>query len=228
MMERSHPEAVIFDCDGVLLDSEYLCYDALMHVLGPMGIHVAREEVFQFLGTTPPLIEVICEARGIPMTAEMLEAYRAKRRWQHEHCLEAMPDALSLVERIAVPKAVASGSSVERLRLTLQPTGFWDHFAPHIYSAADQPNGKPAPDVYLHAAQQISVPPAHCLVIEDSGNGVKAGNAAGMTVWGFAGGKHCHAGHAAKLRDAGAAEIFETMAAVRAAIQSRLPHLLKA
>ncbi|MBV8548489.1 MAG: HAD family phosphatase [Alphaproteobacteria bacterium] len=222
-----HPKAVIFDCDGVLLDSEYQVYDALMHVLTPMGVHVEAEIANQFHGTAPPLIESVCNLIGVPVTPTMMQAYRERRRWQLENHLETIPHAQTLVESLAVPKAVASGSPMERLQLTLKPTGFWNHFTPHIYSGFDQPNGKPAPDVYLHAARQIGTLPEHCLVIEDSANGVKAGVAADMTVWGFVGGKHCDDTHGDMLRDAGAVAVFETMPDIHAAIRTRLPHLLK-
>ena len=103
--------------------------------------------------------------------------------------------------------AVASSSTKSRLDFKLKRTGLWDHFAPHIYSAEHVTHAKPAPDLFLHAADALAVPPSQCLVIEDSVNGVLAGRAAGMRVWGFGGGGHMTDRLTARLSEAGAERI---------------------
>lgn len=103
---------------------------------------------------------------------------------------------------------MASSSTKEGLERKLRQVGLWDHFGGHVYSAEHVTNAKPAPDLFLHAAAQLGIAPVDCLVIEDSVNGVKAGIAAGMTVWGFLGGGHADDGLAARLTGAGAVKIL--------------------
>jgi beta-phosphoglucomutase-like phosphatase (HAD superfamily) len=107
---------------------------------------------------------------------------------------------------------VASSSTLARLRHSLGLTGLYARFAPHVFSAEQVARGKPAPDLFLHAATEMGYAPARCLVIEDSTSGVRGAVAAGMRVWGFIGGGHCADGHAARLRDAGAERVFSHMA----------------
>ncbi len=111
-----------------------------------------------------------------------------------------------------VPRAVASSSATERIARSLALTGLTDHFAPHLYSASMVPNGKPAPDLFLHAASQLGVEPGDCVVVEDAVPGVLAGVAAGMRVIGFTAAGHCGADHAAGLVGAGADEVAATAA----------------
>jgi beta-phosphoglucomutase-like phosphatase (HAD superfamily) len=97
------------------------------------------------------------------------------------------------------------------MRLTLGRTHLYDRFAPNIFSSSQVLNGKPAPDLFLFAAEQMNVPPENCLVIEDSVAGIAGAIAAGMPVFGFHGGSHCQEGYGGKLQDAGAAMIFDDM-----------------
>jgi beta-phosphoglucomutase-like phosphatase (HAD superfamily) len=115
---------------------------------------------------------------------------------------------------------VASSSQPERLRHTLGVTGLWPHFEPYVFSATMVRNGKPAPDLFLYAAEKMGAVPRDCVVIEDSRAGVAAGRAAGMRVLGFTGASHCAPGHDARLREAGADAVFTDM--------RRLPELLAA
>jgi HAD superfamily hydrolase (TIGR01509 family) len=127
------------------------------------------------------------------------------RRFEAE--LRAIAGIEAVIDALAVPCCVASSSSPERLAHSLTLTGLHGRFAPCIYSAAQVARGKPAPDLFLFAARAQGVAAQCCLVIEDSIAGVQAGVAAGMTTIGFCGGGHCDAGHAARLRQAGAHEV---------------------
>jgi HAD superfamily hydrolase (TIGR01509 family) len=127
-----------------------------------------------------------------------------------EDRLREVPGALSAVTSLRQVKAVASSSTAGRLAVKLRKTGLWDHFAPHIYSAEHVKHAKPAPDLFLHAASALAVPPADCLVIEDSINGVLAGRAAGMRVWGFGGGGHMSERLTERLSEAGAEQIVSS------------------
>lgn len=205
-------DAVIFDCDGVLVDSEVLAIrgervalDALGLRYSPqdyvrrfVGMHdraffdALREDYQTLFNASPPgdFEERILDGRRRERDALQpingaYQALRAARR--HGHV------------------GVASSSRAHFLDSKLKRTGLFELAAPHIYSADAVSNGKPAPDIFLYAATRMGVDPARCLVIEDSENGVKAGCAAGMTVWGFLGGGHCFDGHGERLILAGAA-----------------------
>jgi HAD superfamily hydrolase (TIGR01509 family) len=130
--------------------------------------------------------------------------------------LTAVPGVLGAVAAVRQAKAVASSSTVRGLETKLRKTGLWDHFAPHIYSAEHVTHAKPAPDLFLHAAQALGADPAHCLVLEDSVNGVLASRAAGMRVWGFCGGGHMSPRIAAHLTEAGAERIVQDWAEAEA------------
>jgi HAD superfamily hydrolase (TIGR01509 family) len=132
---------------------------------------------------------------------------RAKHALNEEK-LAAIAGIEAVVERLGLPRAVASSSSEDHLAYKLRKTGLWEHFAPHIYSADHVAHAKPAPDLFLHAAARLGVAPRDCLVIEDSVNGVTAGLAAGMRVWGFAGGGHMDDAARARLTAAGAARVL--------------------
>jgi len=189
-------KAVIFDCDGVLVDSEVLIHAIELEALAELGMHYESGPFkARFLGMSNPdyyaaLDADAVERLGRPIRHEMQPRMKARVRKVFDEQLQAVPGALMAVQAVRLPKAVASSSGVEALDYKLKKLALWDAFAPHIYSAEHVPYAKPAPDLFLHAAAQLGIAPADCLVIEDSVNGVKAGLAAGMTVWGFAGGGH--------------------------------------
>jgi HAD superfamily hydrolase (TIGR01509 family) len=206
-------DLVIFDCDGVLVDSEVISCRAHAVVLSRHGYTITPEQVFQrFLGrsTRQANLEVEAElGRSLPdafhaeLQDELYGAFAAD--------LNAIPYIAAVLDQIRQPVCVASSGSHERMRVSLGRAGLYERFGPHIFSASQVCNGKPAPDLFLFAAEQMKVPPARCLVIEDSVPGVTGARAAGMTVFGFDGGSHCGAHHAATLLDAGAAETFADM-----------------
>lgn len=207
-------QAVIFDCDGVLVDSEVLALEVELAMLAEQGLAFTREEYLtRFLGMSYEQFYQVIDAEAVkrlgrPTTQDFRTELAQRLRQTMIEKLTAVPGAGDAVAATRLPKAVASSSTREGLERKLRQVGLWDHFAPHVYSAQHVERAKPAPDLFLHAAQQLGVAPGDCLVIEDSLNGVKAGIAAGMTVWGFLGGGHADDGLAARLTAAGATRIL--------------------
>jgi HAD superfamily hydrolase (TIGR01509 family) len=201
-------KAVIFDCDGVLVDSEKLALQVELEVLAELDLTFDREDyVLRFMGlsTDAYYAAIDEEARkrlGRSIQADARGSDRI-RQVMIAHLTE-VPGALAAVAALNLPKAVASSGSRAGLERKLRQTGLWDHFAPHVFSADHVANAKPAPDLFLRAAQSLGVPPQDCLALEDSVNGVIAARAAGMTVWGFLGGGHVHDGLGPRLMSAGA------------------------
>jgi HAD superfamily hydrolase (TIGR01509 family) len=206
-------DLVIFDCDGVLVDSEVISCRAHADVLTRHGYPISAEQVFdRFLGrsTRQANLEVEAElGRSLPddfhahLQDELFRSFAAT--------LEAVPHIDEALGAIAQPVCVASSGSQQRMRVSLGRVGLYDKFAPNIFSATQVGNGKPAPDLFLFAAAQMATPPARCVVIEDSVAGIAGALAAGMTVLGFHGGSHCRPGYAATLRAAGAVMTFDDM-----------------
>jgi HAD superfamily hydrolase (TIGR01509 family) len=206
-------DLIIFDCDGVLVDSEAISCRAHAEVLSRHGYPITREQVFdRFLGrsTRQASSEVEAElGRALPDDFHV-QLRDEQFRW-FEADLEAVPHIHAALDAIVQPVCVASSGSQQRMRLTLGRTHLYNRFAPNIFSSSQVLNGKPAPDLFLFAAEQMNVPPEHCLVIEDSVAGIAGAIAAGMPVLGFHGGSHCREGYGRKLHDAGAAMIFDDM-----------------
>jgi HAD superfamily hydrolase (TIGR01509 family) len=206
-------DLIIFDCDGVLVDSEVISCRAHAEVLTRHGYPISSEQVFdRFLGrsTRQARLEVEAElGRSLPddfhaqLQDELFQSFAAK--------LEAVPHIDTALDAIGQPVCVASSGSQERMRVSLGRVGLYDTFAPNIFSATQVRNGKPAPDLFLFAAAQMQTAPARCLVIEDSVPGIIGALAAGMTVLGFHGGSHCPPGYAETLRAAGAVVTFDDM-----------------
>jgi len=206
-------DLIIFDCDGVLVDSEVISCRAHAEVLTRHGYPISSEQVFdRFLGRSTRQAHLEVEAdlgRSLPddfhaqLQDELFQSFAAK--------LEAVPHIDTALDAIGQPVCVASSGSQERMRVSLGRVGLYDTFAPNIFSATQVRNGKPAPDLFLFAAAQMQTAPARCLVIEDSVPGIIGALAAGMTVLGFHGGSHCRPGYAETLRAAGAVVTFDDM-----------------
>jgi HAD superfamily hydrolase (TIGR01509 family) len=206
-------DLVIFDCDGVLVDSEVVSCRAHAKILTRHGYPISVEQVFdRFLGrsTRQARLEIEAElGRSLPddfhsqLQDELFQSFAAT--------LEAIPHIDQTLAAIAQPVCVASSGSQERMRVSLGRTGLYDKFAAHIFSAAQVEHGKPAPDLFLFAAAQMATSPERCLVIEDSVAGITGALAAGMTVFGFHGGSHCRPGYGDTLRAAGAVVTFDDM-----------------
>ena len=206
-------DLIIFDCDGVLVDSEVISCRAHADVLSRHGYPITQQQVFdRFLGRSTRQANSEVEAelgRALPddfhvqLQDELFRSFEAD--------LEAVPHIHSALDAIAQAVCVASSGSHQRMNVTLGRTRLYDQFAPNIFSASQVSNGKPAPDLFLFAASQLNVSPERCLVIEDSVPGVTGGRAAGMTVLGFHGGSHCRPGYGEDLRVAGATATFDDM-----------------
>ena len=183
-------ELVIFDCDGVLVDSEPISVRLDVEMLAELGVTMTAEEVIErFVGRSPEVIVQAVEAElGHPPPDGWFERGEQELRERFEAELEPVPGIVEALGRITLPMCVASSSPPERLRFKLELTGLYDRFAGHIFSASEVANGKPAPDLFLHAAERMGVEPAGCVVVEDSRYGVQAARAAGMDVLGYAGG----------------------------------------
>ena len=185
---------VIFDCDGVLVDSEPLAVRVLRDTLARRGLSVSTRDAYaRFLGRSlGSVVDDVEAEHGLRLTSADLAKMREELAELFRAELQPVPHVAETVAAIAKSRAVcvASSSLPERLRLSLGITGLAPHFEGHIYSASEVARGKPAPDLFLHAARNLGVPPHKCLVIEDSAAGVGAARAAGMHVFGFCGGAH--------------------------------------
>ena len=188
-----HPDLVVFDCDGVLVDSERLTVGVEARVLTELGWPMdAAEVVARWMGGTSAAQIADVAARLGPETAARFDDLTtAEVHAAFATDLAAVPGVADLVDHLhdaGVLTCVASSGSHERMALTLGLTGLRDRFDGRIFSATEVAHGKPAPDLFLHAAERMGADPARCAVIEDSVHGVRAGVAAGMQVYGYAGG----------------------------------------
>ena len=217
-------DLIIFDCDGVLVDSEIIAAQVESKLLTDAGYPISPEELAErFAGLTwkDILFEVEREA-SIPFSATLLDESEKLLDKKLGSEVRAIDGAAQAVARIAGPRCICSNSSAHRLRAMLAHTGLARLFGEHVYSAKDLGEGrtKPAPDVFLHAAGQFSVKPANVLVIEDSVHGIHGATAAGMRVVGFTGGSHTYPGHADVLTEAGAETVINRMADLPATVEA--------
>jgi len=205
--------AIIFDCDGVLVDSEKLALQVELEVLADLGLTFDREDyVLRFMGLSTDAFHAAIEEESLKQLGRSVVAeVRGSERLRQVmiEYLTEVPGALKTISAVQLPKAIASSGSRAGLERKLKQTGLWEHFAPHVYSADHVASAKPAPDLFLHAAAALDVAPQDCLVLEDSVNGVIGAKAAGMTVWGFLGGGHAHDGLGKRLIGAGAERLVK-------------------
>ncbi|TKT71074.1 HAD family hydrolase [Afipia massiliensis] len=224
MSPSSTCDLIIFDCDGVLVDSEALACVVHADVLTQHGYAISAEQVHdRFLGRSAreARLEVETElGRAFP------DAYTAQLRATIDRVfgeqLQPVPYIADTLGRLSQRICVASSGTPTRIRSSLGTTGLLDRFDPHLFSAMQVERGKPAPDLFLFAAAQMNTPPARCVVVEDSVPGVTAARAATMTVIGFTGGSHCRPGDADRLRAAGAAIVIDDMRTLPALIAPSL------
>lgn len=190
-------DLVIFDCDGVLVDSEMLSARVLMGMMAEVGLPITPE-IFRedFLGRSFASAAARAEQRFQRRLPENFQLeYRRQLLDTMKTELRPMPGIRDVLIRIAVPFCLATGSSPQRLALSLEVTGLAGFFEGRCSTASEVEHGKPAPDLCFLAARRMRADPARCLVIEDSEMGVRAAQAAGMAVWHFAGGAHVKAGY---------------------------------
>jgi len=212
------PALVIFDCDGVLIDSEIIGARVFSECLNAAGFPATLEEALELgLGTNAlTLTEAVAARYGRPLPPGFIERMRTMRQEAHRRELKPIRGIAELLGALHVRRCVASNTHIDHLRHALTLTRLLPFFEPHVFSASMVARGKPAPDLFLLAAERLAVPPQHCLVIEDSVSGVTGARAAGMPVIGFCGGSHCRPGHAERLAAAGCMQAFTTMAEIGA------------
>jgi len=208
------PKLVVFDCDGVLVDSEPISMAVTRAILARYGLELNLSEAQDlFLGVSATSARKAAEARlGAPLPADFEAELAREVVAEFELKLQGIAGVREAVAALGAPVCVASSSSPERIRASLALVGYADLFGPRVFSAQEVEHGKPAPDLLLHAAARLGVAPADCLVIEDSAAGVEAARRAGMKAFGFVGGSH-HAGsnYGERLKAAGAALVFDDM-----------------
>jgi HAD superfamily hydrolase (TIGR01509 family) len=214
MPETSAAPLVIFDCDGVLVDSEPIANRVLAALLSGAGVPTTTEESMRrYTGRSLPEIidgleeelgRKLCDDRG-----DFIEAYRAGVFAGFRDGLRPIDGVAQALARIAPRKCVASSSRPDRIELSLRLTGLLDHFEGRLFSAVEVARGKPQPDLFLHAAQRMGSSPGDCVVVEDSVYGARAGAAAGMRVLGYCS-EAAHSDPAALLEAEGA-RVFGSM-----------------
>ncbi len=204
---------IIFDCNGVLVDSEQIAAAVAAQEFVRAGVPMTPELVSRyFLGRRPAdmfaAVETVTKRKlpenfGTTVAAATIKRIRAE--------LRAMPHVAHALTWLREAKCVASSSTLDRIRASLETTGLARFFEPNLFSASEVPNGKPAPDLLLHVAARMGVAPSECIVVEDSPAGVAAAAAAGMTAIGFIGGSHAGAKLGEDLLTAGARTIIADM-----------------
>ena len=191
---------VIFDCDGVLVDSECVSVQVLIETFAEIGVTIDRPFVFKhFLGHSFSSVAAkFARLHGTNVSDDFEADYRISllRRFATE--LKPMPGIENVLDNLAVPFCVATGSSPLRVSKSLELADLSSRVAGRVFTTSMVARGKPAPDVFLYVASEMKVPPEECLVVEDSATGIEGANAAGMVVWQFAGGCHYKHGY---LRD---------------------------
>lgn len=185
------PRGLIFDCDGVLVDSEPLAVEELVIMLRGLDVPIDAARIYdEFLGRAiTALITAVADEFDTDLRPALPE-YAARLQASFRQRLQPVSGMAEVLSMLQGPRAVASSSDMKRLSMSLQITGIAPFFMGNVYSAAMVGRGKPAPDLFLHAAKAIGMDPGDCIVIEDSPAGIQAARAAGMRVVGFLGGSH--------------------------------------
>ena len=205
---------LIFDCDGVLVDSEVLANGALADLMTALGRPMTTEEAIGiFTGRRlPDVLAIAEELLGRPVPPDLGERAGVAMLERLRRELKAVVGVREAIAALPWPRCVASSSKRERIALSLGVTGLTPLFGDHVFSAEQVAHGKPAPDLFLFAARSLGFAPEACLVIQDSPLGIQAARAAGMTAVGFAGASHATPQLTAALADAGAAAVVTAMA----------------
>jgi len=208
-------DLIIFDCDGVLVDSEIIANRIFAEHLTALGApHTPEDAIDLYLGMTEETVRQLLEADGFSLPETFSKDVDKKTNEALAHSLEAIPGIEQTLAALEVPVCVGSSGTPAKIRQSLATTSLLSFFDPHLFSGYQVENGKPAPDLFLFAAEQMNAMPDRTVVIEDSVAGVQGAVAAGMHVIGFTGGSHVTPGHAEKLRAAGADQVFDDMRAL--------------
>ncbi|MEP0519828.1 MAG: HAD-IA family hydrolase [Hyphomicrobiales bacterium] len=215
---------IIFDCDGVLVDSEILASEVNRTLAKEMGMDISLDDLsLRFSGLTGDAIfEKIAEELEVPVPENIVERSDDLLDEALKQSLQAVPGVDAMLDMIDDPYCICSNSTGARLEQNLKIVSLFDRFRPHIYSAIEvkQNLPKPSPDVFLHAAETHCASPKDTIVIEDSSHGVEGAVAAGMRVIGFTGASHTYPGHGEKLMDAGAETTVSLLTDVHPTIEA--------
>jgi HAD superfamily hydrolase (TIGR01509 family) len=208
-MPQNRFDLVIFDCDGVLVDSEPLAALAYHNVYANQGMPLPEGTIAQCIGMKQSdIIKRIAELTGHQFPDAAETGLWPETRRVFSQSLRPTPGIKALLDNLDTPHCVASSSSPERIYFSLETTGLAACFRNAIYSSSMVKRGKPAPDLFLHAACEMKADPKNCIVIEDSAFGIEGAVAAGMTAIGYTGGAHTYGTHAQALLDKGALAVF--------------------
>ena len=217
------PALIIFDCDGVLVDSEIVTADVEAEFLTEMGYDISADDLAaRFAGLTlKRILEVVTEESGLIAPdgfAGKIEAECDKRL----RSVKAIAGVHEMLDQLDLPRCICSNSMSPRLKLMLEPTKLWDRFRPYVYASREvgTQRAKPAPDVFLHACAAFEIEPGAAIVLEDSVHGVAAAAAAGCRVVGFTGASHSRAGHAEALTEAGASTVIRRLSDFPAMVEA--------
>jgi HAD superfamily hydrolase (TIGR01509 family) len=211
---------IIFDCNGVLVDSEPIATAVLAQELQRVGIKVTPQLIARyFTGRRPTDVLAEVEAAtgvALPLNFASNVAYSTMSRLRAE--LRVTPHVGYALSWLRGPKCVASSSPLERIKLSLEVTDLRRYFGANLFSASDMAAGKPNPDLFLHAAARVGIDPKDCIVVEDSPAGVSAASAAGMAAIGYVGGSHAPANLGSELSKAGASAVIHDMRALKGTV----------
>lgn len=206
------PSLIIFDCDGVLVDSEIIAAEVESVLLTEAGFPISADELAErFAGLTwQDILLTVEREAGIALSASLIDKSESILDERLKNEVQAVDDIVEVVSALKLPKCICSNSTSARLEMMLKRVELYDLFAPNIFSAKEvgTKKTKPAPDVFLYAAKHFGVDPRNVIVIEDSVHGIQGARAAGMRVIGFTGGAHTYPGHADRLTDAGAETVI--------------------
>ena len=210
----SQIKCIIFDCDGVLIDSEMISARIIIEELAREEIKVDFPYIqTHFLGRSFTKVAAhILDNFGVTVADDFEARYRSKLLAAFTQELRPMPGIFGVLESVDMPRCVATSSSPSRARNSLGLAGLAQYFGDNVFTASQVQNGKPAPDLFLYAAAAMRTAPAHCLVIEDSITGVEAALRAKMSVWRFTGGSHLKGVGAPPSDDAESVQVFDNWA----------------
>jgi len=220
----TQPELVIFDCDGVLVDSEIIAARVEAELISRAGFEISAEELAEtYAGLTfKDILLKVEERSNMPFQASLIDQAEAivDRRLAAE--VRAIEGAHEAVASVTTPRCICSNSRTERLDAMLTRTGLKRYFDGLVFSSLETPTRKPkpAPDVFLFAAEKMHANPSKTFVVEDSVHGIHAAKAAGMRVIGFTGAAHSYPGHADALTDAGAETVIRRWADFKATLDA--------
>lgn len=209
-------DLVIFDCDGVLLDSEIIACRADAEAYTSLGYEITTEEVSRrFAGMPDEAVDAALAAEiGKPLPADFRTKIKKSVIEKYRTELQPINGARTLLSSLKTAKCIASSASPSKLALGLIETEMYELVYPNIFSTRLVERGKPHPDIFLYAARKMEASPSRCIVVEDSVAGVTAAKSAGMTCVGFTGGSHCTEGHSQRLYDVGADTVVDRLEAV--------------